>query len=199
MGKLVYQFKSFAINQVQFVTNEIFGDHGDLQRRVRAIGLLTTAFPAFGAFLHTTRSALMGETFTSKMWDETKRDPNFINLITTAAVMTATAGGLGIVADAALTATTGNKFALTAFAVSPTFSSAINALDIGASVFRGVMNRDSLEFERALQTGAREFGGMGTIFTRRFEDLGLLTPREQRRQSGGGSSGFGGFGGFGGG
>jgi hypothetical protein len=187
LGRFVFQFKSFAINQARFIANEVFGKHGDTARRVRAIALLTTLYPAAGIGISKARSGLMGETIVSEFIDRQLDREDIQGVLLAGIAGVATAGAFGIVADMIATASTGNKFALGSFFVSPTFSTMLNAIDIAASVARGAIDADPVEFERAARTASRELGGIGATLVE--QTLG-----EPTRGGGGPSGRFGGAG-----
>jgi hypothetical protein len=185
LGRFAFQFKSFAINQTRFIINEVFGRHGDTARRLRAIAVLTTAYPAIGIGLTKARAGLMGETITSEFVDEALARDDVQGWLMAGAAGFATAGALGIVADMIATTALGNKFAASSFFIPPAASTALNALDIGASVVRGLATGDTEQYERAARTLSRELGGLGAAVVE--QTLGEPT-------RGGGGVAFGGAG-----
>lgn len=200
IGGLLYQFKSFTINQASYMTNEIFGSHGDNARRFRALGLMATAMPAYGYGLMLFKDAVLGKSFAGDQVHELMKDPGFKEYVAAGAVLMASQGALGITSDLAMSALTGNEFAIRSFFIPPTFSSAISAVSIGGSVVRGTVNQftgsNSPEFSRAIRTASREFGGLGSTAANWAERAGVLAPsgkKKKRRSSfGGGGGGFGG-------
>ena len=196
LGRFLFQFKSFSVNQAKFMWNEIAGSHGDLSRRLRALGILTTAYPAVGIGLTKLRSALMGPTIASETIDAALDDPSVSNLLMAGVAGLATSGALGIVSDIALTQTIGgNKFNLMAALISPMASTGINVFEAGRSVVQGLVSGDSLKYQAAVRNIAREFGGVGaTAAQAAFGEPpagGGSAPRSFGAGGGFSSSGFG--------
>lgn len=167
LGRFVFQFKSFSLNQVGFITNEVFGGHGDPARRVRAVTALLTTYPVIGATLAKVRSGLTGPTLASETIDEALQDPTVRNIIMAGLAGMAVSGALGIISDVALTqAIGGTKFHLMAALTAPAASSGINIFEAGRSVVQGSVSGDELKYQAAVRSAAREFGGVGTALAR---------------------------------
>lgn len=158
---MAYQFKTFALNQSRFMFNEVFGKHGDLPRRLRAIAMVSTVYPAYGVGAGKLRSFLMGPTLSSDSIDRAFEDPSIRNWMVAGIYALTMSGSLGIAADVAASAASGNEFSLRSFAIPPTVSTGLNMLSVAGSAWRGFVNQDPEEFERAGHSAAREFGGIG--------------------------------------
>lgn len=192
LGRAMFQFKTFAAGQAEFMTREIFrqAKAKDFGRLAQTLGVLSVAMPGVGVALTKTRQGMMGDTLASDRVDAAFEDPTFMNILAGGIGAMASVGALGIMADVATTAYVGNKFALQSFFLFPMASTGINVLDIGASVGRGLFGQDVGEFERALRVASREFGGLGGVTTNILEEGEVIATPEQRRELAGGFGSF---------
>lgn len=161
-GQMVYQFKQFSVNQTEFMVNNLFAyKRGDVERSLRTLGLIFTAFPAIAGAAAEARSFFIGDNPTTKSMDKFFEDPTAGSAVMAGVAAIMTTGTLGIVADISGTALLGNSFALGSFFVAPSFSTAANAVSAGSSVIKGIFTQDLHDFETAARVGARELGGLG--------------------------------------
>lgn len=168
-GRALGQFKQFTLQQANFLANEImaFKHSDDPARTIRALALTFTVFPAVASAAVLGREWLMGKSVTSEKLHQAFKDPNFANIISAGVTAMLTTGTMGIMGDAVGTAMLGNKSALDHFLTPPTFSTAINTLEAGASAVKaagmGVTGQPGAykEAEHGIRAVAREFGGIG--------------------------------------
>ncbi len=180
LGKFVYQFKTFALNQARFMTNEVIGPHGDLARRRRAVAAVLLTYPALGYGLAKLRAFTMGETELSQQidnWlDEAMADPFSMSTLAFGVAAFVQAGSLGILSDIAWSASQGNRFNLTNMFIPPVASTLVNMMDgigsinsMGIGLLTGDDTRD--DQDRLISATSRELGGLGAAFRQQYERL----------------------------
>ena len=180
MGRFFFQFKGFALGQARFMTKELSPEMlaTDPARWARALAMIVTVYPAVGIGLSALRAELMGPTLATEELANALRDPTVGNLLKAGILGSTMAGGFGIMADIGATAYVGNDFALRSFAIPPVGSSILNGIAIAGTAARAAFNHDPSELNNAVGIGLREFGGLGQVGKRFFEEDVLGQPPE---------------------
>lgn len=166
LGSMLFQFKNFATRQGEFMAEELFGRYNDPARRARAWGLLTTLAPGLGLGVTWAREKLYGESISGDMMRTALADGPFMTRVSAYLGLVASMGTLGILADIAATAYSGNMFALNQFALSPSMATGINIASLVAASARAISNGDMGEMDEGYRAISREFGGVGTVVRR---------------------------------
>lgn len=175
--KMFFQYKGFAMEQALFL-GKLFRNYKHSPKdATRAIAALITVYPAAGYLLSThLRAPLIGDTLVSRAMESLEDgDSTTADIIGAYAAAMLSTGSLSIVGDMALTAATGNEFAMRHFFVPPAAGTMLNAWQIAGSTFRGLVGSpvkgegvNFYELERAFKTAGRELGGIGQAATHTF-------------------------------
>mgnify|MGYP001585625396 CR=1 FL=1 len=165
LGRFLFQFKNFTLNQARFVGGEI--ERGlrekDPKRVLKVIAMLSTVYPVTGGALALARGAAFGETARSKsVMEALRRDPDSRRYVIAATAGLAFSGGLGIVSDLVSAVATGNSYVMRGLAEPVAFSTVSDLLVAANAGLEG-------DFTKAARIGLRQAGGIG-----RFAELRTL-------------------------
>jgi hypothetical protein len=170
IGKLFYQFKTFPLNQVGFMMNEIVGAHGDPARRLRAASAIMVTYPAFGLLIAGMRGMTIGKSDAIEEIEQWMNEGSAVSMLGVFVAAHSISGSFGILMDVANNVALGNQFNMANLIMPPSASTFFNGLTAASAFGKAIFTPDErLETAaKGFKALGRELGGVGTAGTRRL-------------------------------
>lgn len=156
-GSVIFQFKSFAYRQMNFIINETAGEWraGRQGRATKNLVILLSMYPAGGAAINGLKAFIKGEDISE--YDRSAVTEYFDNI--------SSVGAFGVVGNVIEAADDKRFYEMLA---GPTGKSVVDLIQLIPETIRGIFTDEDIPLESIERTVTQQFGGAGTAFRKRF-------------------------------